>query len=228
MTGRTARTLTKRIPQFTGQSADSNQASTSVLQRLKHTEPSKSQIVVNASALQPPEDQLAPIIRPNHILSSAEILAPTPESFWDNRSILCVKDRRYDEEKEIKFNPALDAASALGIATCIVLSSALMAVKVLSNKWDLENWEDWRMFIQGGYLGPLIIPKGWKDSASAWVPESFRLPVSTSEETDPDIDPNNWEWKRTLDHEWKQEMARREEERKEWVSRRQSAHKKIW
>lgn len=147
--------------------------------------------------------------------------------------MLCVKDReevRYEEEKELNFNPALDAAGAFMIATGILASSTGLAIIILGKQYQLESWQDWRMFIQGRHLGPLLIPKGLEDSVSSWIPKSLRLPTETDNgpETDPSIDPDQWEWKQTLDCEWKQDMVRQEAERQEWVAKRESAGKRIW
>ncbi|KAH9814449.1 hypothetical protein DFH28DRAFT_309206 [Melampsora americana] len=224
ITGRTARALTKRIPKFTGQPIQSTQSSS-----IPSSKSNQNELNSNLSKSN------------NHIkLSSAEILAPTPQSFWDNKSILCVKDERYETEKELKFNPALDAVSALGIATCIVLFTTSITLKILSQRWELDSWEDWRMFIQGGYLGPILIPKGWNEWVSNQIPKSVRFSSNlnqTSEEDslrsstslNPQIDSDHqWEWKEKLDQEWKVEFDRREIERKEWVSKRALAGKRIW
>lgn len=225
ITGRTARALTKRIPKFTGQPIETNQNPTIS----SHTTTNQSNLGNLKLTLPKTDHHLN--LKP----SSAEILAPTPQSFWDNKSILCIKDERYESEKEINFNPALDAASALGIATCIVLTTSTLTIKILGNKWDLDSWEDWRMFIQGGYLGPILIPSGWKEWATNQIPKSYQFSTSTSEEnekkfreTHPEIDPDHWEWKQRLDREWKEEFNRREIERKEWVSKRELAGKRIW
>ncbi|EGF99774.1 uncharacterized protein MELLADRAFT_112369 [Melampsora larici-populina 98AG31] len=214
ITGRTARALTKRIPKFTGQPIHSNQTLSSTSQ-IPSTQPKLQPSAHSDISINP---------------SSTETLATTHQTFWDNKSILCIKDpKESTEQPEINFNPGLDAISALGIATLIVLSTSTLTIKILSKRWQLDSWNDWRMFIQGGCLGPILIPNGWKEWAQDRIPKSYQFSNLKNHQSDlEEEESHQWEWKQKLDLEWKEEFNRREIERKEWVYQRELAGKRIW
>ncbi|KAA1109296.1 hypothetical protein PGTUg99_026524 [Puccinia graminis f. sp. tritici] len=163
----------------------------------------------------------------------------TSTRFWDNKSLLCVRERNDDdlntstasEEKAMDFNPAVDAMNAFRIATLIVFGLTVLTIGGLSKRWELDGWEDWRIFIQSGHLGKLLIPENWSQSASQAIPDRLRptpVPLSEQELLDELELISSWSWKKRVDREWEVERNRREAERLQWEAQRKALGKKIW
>ncbi|KAG0145316.1 hypothetical protein CROQUDRAFT_45952 [Cronartium quercuum f. sp. fusiforme G11] len=257
ITGRTARALTKRIPKFTGQPIEATQNSSLVSQTLENVIPSRSHPLSDPHLVHSPsqlnDHQLKSIRNLNVQPLLPKKLGPTTttttttapqKSFWDNKSITCIKKNdEYEKVKELNFNPILDATLALSISTCIVISSTYLMIKKLGQKWELENWQDWKLFIQGGHLNHLIISSSWNHFFSNLIPQTLKissietLKNQEQEEEEEEekleginffLSKNLWEWKNKLDDEWSQELLRREIERKEWVKKRHLTGKRIW
>ncbi|KAH9467026.1 hypothetical protein MJO29_000843 [Puccinia striiformis f. sp. tritici] len=165
----------------------------------------------------------------------------TSTRFWDNKSILCVGERnddddhlnssKADQEKAMDFNPAMDAMNAFGLATLLVIGTSVLTIGGLSKRWELDGWDDWRIFIQSGHLGKVLIPKDWSQSVSKAIPEQLRpnsTPLSEQEIQHENEIASSWEWKKTVDLEWEIEKNRREAERLQWEARRKMLGKRIW
>ncbi|PLW11783.1 hypothetical protein PCANC_07908 [Puccinia coronata f. sp. avenae] len=178
--------------------------------------------------------------------------------FWDNRSLRCVQGRDEEErshgsgqgqedEAAMNFNPAMDGIKALGLATMLVIGASCVTVATLSTRWELDGWDDWRIFIQAGLLGKhLLPPDHWSRSLHEAIPDRLRpslspSPSPSSEQQDLLTPPHlsnsaatttatQWihSWKESLDEEWHVEKERRDAERLEWENRRKELGKKTW
>ncbi|OAV88881.1 hypothetical protein PTTG_28893 [Puccinia triticina 1-1 BBBD Race 1] len=135
------------------------------------------------------------------------------------------------EEKALDFNPAVDAMNAFRIATLIVFGANVLTIGGLSKRWELDGWEDWRIFIEAGHLGKALIPTDWSQSASKAIPDRLRptpTPLSEQELTEKHELIRSWHWKKKVDREWEVERNQREAERLEWETRRKALGKRIW
>ncbi|WAR56655.1 hypothetical protein PtB15_7B505 [Puccinia triticina] len=134
------------------------------------------------------------------------------------------------EEKALDFNPAVDAMNAFRIATLIVFGANVLTIGGLSKRWELDGWEDWRIFIEAGHLGKALIPTDWSQSASKAIPDRLRptpTPLSEQELTEKHELIRSWHWKKKVDCEWEVERNQREAERLEWETRRKALGKRI-
>ncbi|MBW0540677.1 hypothetical protein O181_080392 [Austropuccinia psidii MF-1] len=129
-------------------------------------------------------------------------------------------------DQSVNFNPAADAMAALGLATCLVIGTSTLFIKFLSNRWQLDGWQDWRIFIQSGHLGTALIPNHFNQTASSLIPNRLR-PQKESSNSD-QVDFNQWDWKKAIDQEWIDELRRRENEKIKWDNQRAASGKRVW
>ncbi|CAH7681776.1 expressed protein [Phakopsora pachyrhizi] len=137
-----------------------------------------------------------------------------------------------------EFNPAMDALRALGIATTIVVGVTGLVINRLGERYELENSDDWRIWIQSGQLRRMIINDQTNKTLREIIPDRLRLSVQTGSEnqsTGQEVEEEDLrlklrlrDWSKRFEEEWDREITRREEERISWESQRQADGKRIW
>lgn len=172
----------------------------------------------------------------SHPLSDLESKTPhvAMSTFSNNKLLLNSRDPRQNlisenSNDQLRFNPAIDAIAAFGLATILVVGTSALTIKSLSNRWELDSWNDWRMFIQSGHLGKVLIPKNWNQTVSQSIPARLRPSIQElTQEEHEELESERWDWKRSVDQEWESEQRLREIERLQWEDQRKTLGKKIW
>lgn len=121
------------------------------------------------------------------------------------------------KRKRGDFNPGLHAFGAFGTATALVTLGTGGVLYALGRRWQLEGYDDWKMFARYG-LKALVAPLRIRERVESAMPEWAR------KRDDADEPGEGWRDLHSLigelDAEWEEEQKRRDVELAEWVDAR--------